>query len=146
MSELAPGHDPVDDDPLDRPEAGATAIRGVAIRTLLFGGGLILNLLAVPFMIRHLGPVDYGYYITVASIVFLVGAVTEAGLTNLGVRHWAAGDVEDRRDMVRNLIGLRLTLTLAGAAARHRPRRPLRRAERGRRTARSSTAWACWSR
>ena len=84
------------------------------MRTILFGAGLLLNLAAVPFMIRHLGPVDYGYYITVASIVFLVGAVTEAGLTNLGVRHWAAGDVEDRREMVRNLIGLRLALTLAG--------------------------------
>jgi O-antigen/teichoic acid export membrane protein len=114
MSELAPDHDPAADDPLDRPEAGGRAIRGVAIRTITFGGGLVLNLLAVPFMIRHLGPVDYGYYITVASIVFLVGAVTEAGLTNLGVRHWAAGDVADRRDMVRNLIGLRLALTLAG--------------------------------
>ncbi len=116
MSEAVPEHDPAADfaDPLDSPEAGGRAIRGVAVRTILFGAGLLLNLAAVPFMIRHLGPVDYGYYITVASIVFLVGAVTEAGLTNLGVRHWAAGDAEDRREMVRNLIGLRLALTLAG--------------------------------
>ena len=93
MSEASPEHDPAADfgDPLDSPEAGGRAIRGVAVRTILFGAGLLLNLAAVPFMIRHLGPVDYGYYITVASIVFLVGAVTEAGLTNLGVRHWAAG-------------------------------------------------------
>src|SRR5215210_1243851 len=116
MSEASPEHDPAADlgDPLDSPEAGGRAIRGVAVRTSLFGAGLLLNLAAVPFMIRHLGPVDYGYYITVSSIVFLVGAVTEAGLTNLGVRHWAAGDAEDRREMVRNLIGLRLELTLAG--------------------------------
>lgn len=116
MSEATPDHDPTVDytDPLDSPEAGGRAIRGVALRTIMFGAGLLLNLAAVPFMIRHLGPVDYGYYITVASIVFLVGAVTEAGLTNLGVRHWAAGDAEDRREMVRNLIGLRLALTLAG--------------------------------
>lgn len=116
MSEAVPEHDPTADftDPLDSPEAGGRAIRGVALRTILFGAGLLLNLAAVPFMIRHLGPVDYGYYITVASIVFLVGAVTEAGLTNLGVRHWAADDPEDRREMVRNLIGLRLALTLAG--------------------------------
>ena len=116
MSEMAPDHDPAADfvDPLDSPDAGGRAIRGVAVRTSLFGAGLLLNLAAVPFMVRYLGPVDYGYYITVASIVFLVGAVTEAGLTNLGVRHWAAGDSEDRREMIRNLIGLRLSLTLAG--------------------------------
>jgi O-antigen/teichoic acid export membrane protein len=114
MSEAVPDHDPAID-LLDRPEAGGTAIRGVAIRTLLFGAGLLLNLASVPFMVRHLGPVQYGYYITVSSIVFIIGAVTEAGLTNLGVRYWAAADHrQDRRELMRNLVGLRVLLTSAG--------------------------------
>ena len=99
---------------LDRPEAGATAIRGAAIRTALFAAGLLLNLATVPFMIRHLGAVNYGYYVSVASIVFIVGAVTDAGLTNLGVRYWVTSDAPARRSLLSNLIGLRLVLTTIG--------------------------------
>ncbi len=115
MSQLAEGEGRTPgEDVLDRPEAGATAIRGAAIRTALFAAGLLLNLATVPFMIRHLGAVDYGYYVSVASIVFIVGAVTDAGLTNLGVRYWVTSDAPARRSLLSNLIGLRLVLTTIG--------------------------------
>src|SRR5690242_15340975 len=97
---------------LDSPEAGATAIRGVAARTVFFGAGLLVSLVTVPFLIRHLGPVHYGHYVTVTAIVFIVGGVTDAGLTNLGVRHYAASsDPEERTTIIRNLIGFRLLVT-----------------------------------
>ncbi|MDP9345683.1 MAG: polysaccharide biosynthesis C-terminal domain-containing protein [Actinomycetota bacterium] len=102
-------------DLLDSPEAGGAAIRGTLIRSAAFAGGLLLNLVSAPFMIRHLGAVQYGYYITVASIVFIIAAITEAGLTNLGIRYYAAGSGDlERASVIRNLVGLRLVLTGAG--------------------------------
>ena len=105
-------------DLLDSPEAGGTAIRGVLLRTILFGAGLLVSLATVPFLIRHLGPVDYGYYVTVSAIVFVIAGVTEGGLTNLGIRHYSAGsDPEERAVIVGNLVGFRLMATTAALAA-----------------------------
>ncbi len=50
---------------------------------------LLLSLVSVPFMTRHLGVVDYGHYVTVSSIIFIIGGLTEAGLTNLGTREYS---------------------------------------------------------
>jgi O-antigen/teichoic acid export membrane protein len=96
---------------LDTPQAGGLAIRGIAVRTVLFGAGLLLTVVTTPLMIRHLGPVDYGYYVTVSSIVFIVGTATDAGLTNLGIRHYSTAELEDRKALLRSLVGLRLLLT-----------------------------------
>lgn len=99
-------------DVLDSPEAGATAIRGVLLRTIFFGAGLLVSLATVPFLIRHLGPVEYGYYVTVTAIVFVVGGVTDAGFTNLGLRHYSAqSDPAERTALIRNLVGFRLLAT-----------------------------------
>ena len=104
-------------DLLDSPEAGGTAIRGVLVRTVLFGAGLVVSLIAVPFLVRHLGPVDYGYYVTVTAIVFIIAGVTEGGLTTLGIRHYAAGtDPAERDAIVRNLVGFRVLVTTAALA------------------------------
>jgi O-antigen/teichoic acid export membrane protein len=101
-------------DLLDSPEAGGTAIRGVLVRSIFFGGGLLISLATVPFLIRHLGPVEYGYFVTVSSIVFIIAGVTEGGLTTLGIRHYAAGtDPDERAAIVRNLVGFRLLVTTA---------------------------------
>jgi O-antigen/teichoic acid export membrane protein len=104
-------------DVLDSPEAGATAIRGVLLRSVFYGAGLLVSLATVPFLIRHLGPVDYGFYVTVGAIVFIVGGITEGGLTNLGLRHYSADSTaEERAAIVRNLVGVRLVLTTIGIA------------------------------
>ena len=50
---------------------------------------LLLSLAAVPLVIRHLGPVDYGRFATVTAIIFIVAGFTEAGLTSLGVREYS---------------------------------------------------------
>jgi O-antigen/teichoic acid export membrane protein len=101
-----------DPDVLDSPQAGATAIRGVLLRTIFFGAGLLVSLATVPFLIRHLGPVEYGYYVTVTAIVFVVGGVTDAGFTNLGLRHYSAQtDPDERTALIRNLVGFRLLAT-----------------------------------
>jgi O-antigen/teichoic acid export membrane protein len=108
----APTGEPVD--VLDTGEAGGKVIRGGAFRVVSFGAGLLLSLASVPLMIRHLGVGDYGRFVTVSSIVFIIGGVTEAGLTNLGMREYATVTREERERLLRNIVGLRLTLTIGG--------------------------------
>jgi O-antigen/teichoic acid export membrane protein len=92
------------------------AIRGGALRVLGHGGSLVLSLISVPFMTRQLGVVDYGHYVTVSSIIFIIGGLTEAGLTNLGTRDYSVLAGEEREHFLRNLTGLRFALTGAGVA------------------------------
>src|SRR5215210_3815326 len=106
----------VERDVLDTGRAGGMAIRGGALRVLSYGGALLLSLVSVPFMTRHLGVGDYGHYVTVASIIFIIGGITEAGLTNLGVREFTVLSGEQREAFLRNLAGLRFALTAAGVA------------------------------
>ncbi len=101
-------------DLLDSPQAGGTLIRGTLLRMLLFGGGLFVSLLTVPFLVRHLGPVDYGYYISVTAIISVIAGVTEGGLTNLGIRYYSTEtDAKARGAIVGNLVGVRLLVTTA---------------------------------
>jgi O-antigen/teichoic acid export membrane protein len=119
---VGPGPPPVDAPPpptpdiLDTAEAGPTAIRGSALRTAGYAASLGFSLISVPFMIRHLGPVDYGYFVTVTSIVFIIAGVTEAGLTYVGIREVTILEGAERERYLRNLIGLRFALTLPGVA------------------------------
>ena len=108
----------VAEDVLDSSEAGGRVIRGGAARSVSYIGSLLLSLASVPFMVRHLGTEDYGQYVAVSAIVFIVGGVTEAGLTNLGIREYSAlRDRQERDALLRNLIGLRVALTAAGIFA-----------------------------
>ena len=102
------------EDVLDSGEAGGRAIRGGALFTGTYVIGLLLSIASVPFMIRHLGVVDYGYYVAVSAIVFIIGGFTEAGLTNLGIREYSQLRPGEREPFLRNLIGLRLVLTTFG--------------------------------
>jgi O-antigen/teichoic acid export membrane protein len=107
---------PVEPDVLDTGAAGGRAIRGGAFRTIAYAAVMLMSVASVPFMIRHLGVVDYGRFITVSAIIFIIGSVTEAGLTNLGVREYSVLEREARAGMLGNLAGLRLALTVAGLA------------------------------
>jgi O-antigen/teichoic acid export membrane protein len=104
-------------DVLDSGEAGGLAIRGGLIRMLGHAGAMIMSLLSVPFMIRHLGDVDYGYYMTVSSIVFILGGISEAGLSQLGVKRYSAMGAAERPYFLQVLVGLRLTMTIVGVSA-----------------------------
>lgn len=115
----APAQPPADPpagepDLLDSDEAGGKAIRGGATRTAGYVASLALSLLALPFLIRHLGVVDYGKFVIVSSVVFVISGITDAGLTNLGVREYAVRPPRERDLLLRHLVGLRLALTFAG--------------------------------
>ncbi len=101
-------------DILDSGDAGGRFIRGGISLTAAYIVNLLLSLAAVPLVIRHLGPVDYGRFATVTAIIFIVSGFTEAGLTSLGVREYSHLPKSSRPGLLRNLIGLRLTTTALG--------------------------------
>lgn len=112
--ELAAAGDPRPIDILDTDQAGNAVIRGSMLR---IGGYLTTVLLSVgsaALLFRYLGPGDTGRYTTAVSLVTIVTALTEAGMTNIGVREYAQGDGGSRARMLRNLLGARLALTAAG--------------------------------
>lgn len=99
---------------LDLPDAGGKAIRGGVIRSGASIAAMLMSLLAVPFMTRHLGEVNYGYYTTVVSLLFILVGLTEAGLTALGIREYAVRSGSARDRLMASLVGLRLVITLTG--------------------------------
>ena len=68
-------------------------------------------------LLRHLGVEEFGRYGIVIALLGIVSAVTDAGLTAVGSRELAILPVAERPALLRNLVGLRIALTLAGVAA-----------------------------
>ena len=87
------------------------------MRTLGYGVGVGLTAVASILLLRHLGVADFGRFMTVTSLIAIVGGVTEAGLTAVGARDLARLPSERRPGLLGNLIGLRLILTPFGVAA-----------------------------
>lgn len=102
-------------DVLDTPDAGPLVIRGGVLRLGTYALGTGLTVLSSALLIRYLGSADFGRYVIVVSLVTIIGAVTEAGMTNLGVREYTILGDEARRGLLRSLLGLRMALTCAGA-------------------------------
>jgi O-antigen/teichoic acid export membrane protein len=108
---------PVDDSGLGESIAsdmGAVAIRGGAIRVLGYLTGVLVSLGAASILVRHLGIAAFGRYVTVISLVTLVGGVTEAGIAVYGIREFGARADAERRQLLADLLGMRLTLTFVG--------------------------------
>lgn len=104
-------------DPLRSAEAGGRVVRGGAQRVASYVAGTALVAGASILLLRHLGVVDFGRYVTVMSLIAIVSGVTDAGLTAVGARELALrGDDGSRNRLVANLIGLRLVLTPIGVA------------------------------
>lgn len=99
---------------LTAPDAGGRAIRGGLLRTAGYGAGLLLTAVASVFLLRHLGVVRFGQYTTVVAIVTIVQGVTDAGLTLVGQRAYVHADVQRRRTLLADLVGIRLVLTPLG--------------------------------
>jgi O-antigen/teichoic acid export membrane protein len=109
------GQPPVGD-VLDTPAAGPAAIRGSSLRGAGYALGLLLGVISVPFVIRHLGVADFGRFVLVTAIITLVGGLTEGGLQAVGTREYAIRPAADRERLMRNLLGVRLALTVVGVA------------------------------
>jgi O-antigen/teichoic acid export membrane protein len=107
---------PPSKDVLDHPDAGAKVIRSGAIRGISYVATLVLTGGAVPLMTRHLGPANFGRFVTASSIVMIVAGVTELGLSGVGTREYALAPASERGALLANLLGLRTALTVLGLA------------------------------
>jgi O-antigen/teichoic acid export membrane protein len=99
-----------DADILASREAGGRFLRGGGIRVAAYVIGLLVGLASTPLVTRHLGPIDWGHFITVTSVIFIAVALTEGGVGNLGVQEYSNGSEAERRAFMSNLVGLRLML------------------------------------
>jgi len=98
-------------------EAGNRVIRGGSLRVAGSMAGVVAGVISAPLVVRHLGVANYGHYLTVASVIFVVASLTEGGLANIAVRMFSVGDDERRRSLIGNLTGLRIALGAFGAVA-----------------------------
>ncbi|HWF25387.1 MAG TPA: polysaccharide biosynthesis C-terminal domain-containing protein [Solirubrobacteraceae bacterium] len=102
-------------DVLDSAAAGGLLIRGGAIRFAGFVAAVGLSVISAAVLTRYLGVGRFGQYTTVMSLVFVVAVITDAGMSNIGIREYTVLREEERQAMMRELLGLRVTLTLVGA-------------------------------
>lgn len=77
--------------------------------------GALVSVLSAALLFRHLGVVDTGRYVTVMSLVAIVAAFSDLGLTAVGVREIATRPPQERWPLARDLLGLRITLTVIGS-------------------------------
>lgn len=101
-------------DVLDSTTAGGKVIRGSALRSGSYVAGILIGLLATPLMVRHLGVADFGSFVAISSLIFIVNGLTEAGLFAIGVREYAQRDARGREQLLSDIFGLRVVLTAAG--------------------------------
>jgi O-antigen/teichoic acid export membrane protein len=101
-------------DLLDTPEAGVAAIRGGGLRIIGYVVGVAVSVISASLLLRHLGVVATGEYVTVISLVTLAGGVTEVGLATIGLRELSTLAPEQARDFFRSLAGLRLVFIGCG--------------------------------
>jgi O-antigen/teichoic acid export membrane protein len=104
-------------DVLDTARAGTLVIRGGALRVVGYGLGTLATVASTAILLRHLSVADAGRYTTVISLIAIVGGLVDAGMTNIGIREWAARRGADRERTMRDLLGVRLVITLVGAAS-----------------------------
>jgi O-antigen/teichoic acid export membrane protein len=104
-------------DVLDTSQAGGRVIRGGGLRIAAQIGGLLVGTVSTPIVVRHLGPSGYGNFQTVASLIFIVSGITEGGLGNLGIREFSTLMGGERVAFMRDLLGLRISMTTIAAAA-----------------------------
>jgi O-antigen/teichoic acid export membrane protein len=105
---------PTDQDVLDTTAAGGLILRGGALRFGSYVAVVGLSVVSAALLTRHLGVVGFGEYTTAISLVSVVSSVTDAGMSSLGTREYAMLSGPDREELMRDLLGLRVTLTMIG--------------------------------
>jgi O-antigen/teichoic acid export membrane protein len=101
-------------DLLSSAQAGPAAVRGGAFRVGGYILGALVSAIAAALLFRYLGVVDIGRYVTAMSLVAIVGALSDLGLTAVGVRETSTRPPGERWQVARDLLGLRITMTVLG--------------------------------
>ncbi len=77
--------------------------------------GVLISVLSASLLLRHLGVENMGRYGVAMTFVAIVGAFSDLGLTAIGIRELARLPENERWPVARDLLGLRVTLTVVGA-------------------------------
>lgn len=101
-------------DVLDSAQAGGRIVRGGVVRFGTYVFMVALSVLSAALLTRHLGPDRFGEYTTVLSLVGVVSAITDAGMSTVGTREFAVRKGSERAALMRDLLGLRMILTTVG--------------------------------
>jgi O-antigen/teichoic acid export membrane protein len=101
---------------LDSSAAGARVLRGGVLRSGGYAATVGLAVLSAALLTRHLGVARFGQYTTIISLVTVISAVTDAGMSNVGVHGYAVREGADRDRLMRDLLGLRIALGIVGLA------------------------------
>ncbi|HEV7938785.1 MAG TPA: polysaccharide biosynthesis C-terminal domain-containing protein [Solirubrobacteraceae bacterium] len=107
-------HEDPHTDILDTSAAGASVIRGSVQRLVGYGLGSLATVASSAVVIRHLGVIDTGHFLTVTALVTIVATVSDLGLTGFAVREYSMGTRLHGRQLLRNLLGIRIVLATAG--------------------------------
>jgi O-antigen/teichoic acid export membrane protein len=98
------------DDVLSSAEAGGKVIRGSAVRVGANAAGIVLGLGIATLLLRHLGVVESGRYVTVMSLATIAASVADVGLNVSGSRELAVRRAQDRTALIANFLGQRLAI------------------------------------
>lgn len=101
-------------DILSTSAAGPAAVRGGALRVGGYLIAVLVSALSAALLFRHLGRENAGLYVTAASLVAIVGAFSDLGLTAVGIREVSILPPAEGWALARDLLGLRVLLTLIG--------------------------------
>ena len=99
---------------LDSSLAGPAATRGGARRAGGYLVGVLVSVVSAALLFRHLGVIDTGRYVLALSLVAIIGALSDLGLTAVGVREIARLPEPERWPLAQALLGRRISLTLIG--------------------------------
>ena len=101
-------------DYLSGPDAGRAAARGGALRLGGYCAGVAASTVAAAMLFRHLGVIETGQYVTALSLVALVAAVSDLGLTAIGLRELSRRTEAEQVQIASDLLGLKFTLSAIG--------------------------------
>ena len=98
--------------------AGGKVIRGGLLRAGGYAVGTVAATAASVVLLRYLGPVAVGQYVTVMSLLAIVGGLTDAGLTVIGQREYTIAKTdEERRRLLAYIVAMRIAITPLGVIA-----------------------------
>jgi O-antigen/teichoic acid export membrane protein len=109
----APGEQPPTEF-LDSSAAGPAAVRGGAFQSASWLAATLVGVASGAILVRHLGVVETGRYAVAIALVAIVGGISDLGLTSIGVRELSILRGPARDSLVRNLLGIRLVVSVIG--------------------------------
>lgn len=101
-------------DLLDTAQAGTAAIRGGAVRIAGYGLCMVVSIVSSALLLRHLGVVATGSYVTVVSLATVGINITDTGLATIGVSELSTLPAASAQSFYRNLAGVRLVFVTCG--------------------------------